>query len=133
MTYPPPYGWNPNDQPIGGYPPPGGYPPAGGYPPPMGGYPPPPNPNPTNGMAIGSLICSIAGLLTCAATSVVGVVLGIIALNQIKRTGEEGRGMALAGVIIGGVVTALVVIAVIVYFVFIVWLVNESSYDYSNY
>ena len=62
-----------------------------------------------------------------------GVVLGVIALNQVKRTGEEGRGMALAGVIVGGVVTALMVIGVIAYFAFFVWLVNETSYDYSTY
>jgi hypothetical protein len=128
VTYPPPYGWNPNDQP-----PPGAYPPPSAYPPPMGGFPPPPAANRTNGMAIGALICSIAGLVTCAASSIVGVILGIIALNQIKETGEEGRGMALAGIIIGGVVTALIVIGVIAYFAFFVWLINESSYDYSTY
>jgi hypothetical protein len=32
---------------------------------------------------------------------VVGVITGHIALRQIARTGERGRGMALAGVIIG--------------------------------
>lgn len=131
MTYPPPYGWNPDDQPLG-------YPQAGGYPPPApyaapGMYPPPPAPNRTNGMAIASLVCSIAGLVTCALSSIAGVVLGVIALNQIKRTGEDGRGMALAGVIVGGVVTALIVIGGIAYLAFFVWLVNETSYDYSNY
>lgn len=132
MTYPPPYSPNPNDQPGGfpppsgfpqdqppGYPPVGGYPPAGGYPPPMGGFPPPPMASRTNPMAIASLVCSIAGLFTCAVSSIVGLILGFVAMNQIKQSGEEGRGMALAGVIIGGAVLALTVIGVIVYFVFI--------------
>ena len=130
MTYPPPYGWNPDDPQLGGYPHPNGYPLPAPYPV-AGGYPP--ARTETNGMAIGALVCSIAGLATCALSSVVGVVLGIIALNQIKRTGQQGRGMALAGVVIGGVVTALVVIGLIVYVIFFVWLVNEGSFDYSTY
>jgi hypothetical protein len=135
LTYPPSPGWNPNDQPIGDCPPSGAYPPPGGYPPPAP-YPPPgmyPPPNRTNGMALASLICSIAGLATCALSSIVGLILGVIALGQIKKTGEEGRGMALAGVIVGGVVTALMVVGIILYVVFIVWAVSESSYDYSSY
>lgn len=109
---------------MGGYPPPAPYPTPGMYPPPQ---------NRTNGMALASLICSVAGLVTCALSSVVGVILGVVALGQIKKTGEEGRGMALAGVIVGGVVTALMIVGVILYFVFIVWAINETSYDYSTY
>jgi len=36
-----------------------------------------------------------------------GLVLGIIARKQIKETGEEGDGLALAGIIVGGIATAL--------------------------
>lgn len=126
MTYPPPYGWNPNDPQQGGFPPPAPYPVAGGY-------LPPPQPNRTNGLAIGSLVCSIAGLVTCALSSIAGVILGVIALKQIKQTGEEGRGMAIAGVVVGAIVTALIVVGLIVYAVFFMWLINEGSYDYSTY
>lgn len=45
------------------------------------------------------------------------VITGHIALSQIKRTGETGRGMALAGLIIG-----YVGVGVFLLF-FIVWLV----------
>jgi hypothetical protein len=31
----------------------------------------------------------------------VGAILGFVSLGQIKRTGEQGRGMAIAGVVIG--------------------------------
>lgn len=122
MTYPPPQGWDPY-LPPGGYPPPAGFPPSPGYPPKRD----------TNPLAIASLVCSIAGLVTCALTSVVGLILGIVAMSQIKRTGDEGRGMALAGVIVGGVITALTVIGLVLYFAFFVWLATESSYDYSSY
>ncbi|KAA0024546.1 DUF4190 domain-containing protein [Antrihabitans cavernicola] len=75
----------------------------GGYPQPVG----------TNGLAIGSLIASIAGLL-CGVGFIVGIVLGVIALGQIKTTGEQGKGMAIAGVAIGGVAVAAIVIVVII-------------------
>ncbi|GAA3082883.1 DUF4190 domain-containing protein [Streptosporangium carneum] len=104
----------------GGYgPPQGGYGPPGGYgTPPGGGYDPygygaqPPRGN--NGMAIASLILGIAGLAVCGVTSIVGIVLGHISLGQIRRTGEEGRGMAIAGLVLSyfGVLCWLIVLVV---------------------
>ncbi|MGW4768683.1 DUF4190 domain-containing protein [Nocardia sp. NPDC004278] len=63
----------------------------------------------TNGLAIGSLVASLVGLCTCIG-SIVGIVLGIIALNQIKERGQEGRGLALAGIWVGagGIVLGIV-------------------------
>jgi hypothetical protein len=63
---------------------------------------------PTNGMAIASLVCSLAGLLVLISAPV-GAILGHIARKQIKETGEEGDGMALAGIIVGWVLTGLFV------------------------
>jgi phosphotransferase system glucose/maltose/N-acetylglucosamine-specific IIC component len=82
-------------------------------------------------MAIASLVSALAGLL-CMIGSVLGVVFGIIALNQIKNTGQPGRGMALAGIIIGGVTAALTV--VIFFFVIIVGNTaeHERTYDSSG-
>ena len=47
-------------------------------------------------------------------TIILGLVFGYIALHQIKRTGELGRGWALAAVILGwiGLATTIIVIAV---------------------
>ncbi len=48
-----------------------------------------------------------------------GLVFGYIALSQIKKTGERGRGLALASVIIGwiglafGVIWIIIIIALI--------------------
>ncbi len=61
----------------------------------------------TNGMAIGALVGSIAGAAVCGIGAVIGAVLGHIALGQIKRTGEQGRGMAIAGIVIGYTMAAL--------------------------
>jgi len=65
------------------------------------GYTPP---APTNGMAIASLVVSIGGFFACCGLpSVVGAVLGHIARKQIRERGEQGEGMALAGIIVGWV------------------------------
>lgn len=98
-AYPPPYGGTP-----GGYPP--GYPgPDWGYPP--AGYPPPPQG--TNTLAIGSLVASIIGIC-CGLGSVVGIVLGVIALNQVKETRQSGHGLAVAGIAVGVVTLVLSVV-----------------------
>jgi hypothetical protein len=69
----------------------------------------------TSGMAIGALIASLLGFVTCGIGSIVGIILGAIAVNQIKQSGQDGRGMALAGIWIGvGVIVLSVVWFVIV-------------------
>ncbi|MGA5539639.1 DUF4190 domain-containing protein [Mycolicibacterium nivoides] len=109
--YPPPAGYPPPFPYGSGYPPP--YPPPGygapGYP---GGYGMSPY-NTTNTVAIGSLVASIMSLplfAMCAIgllAALVGIGLGITALNQIKKTGQSGRGLAIAGIIIGALGTLL--------------------------
>src|SRR5216684_173957 len=49
----------------------------------------------TSGMAVASLICGILGLFTCV-TAPVGLVLGIIANGQIKRSQGRLTGSGLA-------------------------------------
>lgn len=70
----------------------------------------------TNGLAIASLVTSLAGLATCGLTSIVGIILGVVALNQIRSSGQEGRGFALAGIWIG----VGVVVLIILYFVVLI-------------
>jgi hypothetical protein len=99
-------------------PPPPGY----GYPPPYPVYGPPTNaayPPPTNPMAIAALVCA----LTIAP---VGLGLGIAARKQIRRTGEQGDGLALAGIIIGGIVTGIWVLLIVVLIISWVALVNTG-------
>lgn len=101
--------------PPGGYPPPPGYGapppeygPPPGYGPPQPGWPAQPEqPNPygvaragTNPLALWSLAASVVGLL-CGIGSIIGIVLGFMSLNQIKRTGQGGRAVAVAGIAIG--------------------------------
>lgn len=51
-------------------------------------------------MAIASLVASVLGLI-CGIGSIVGIVLGIIALNQIKERGQAGYRLAVAGIVVG--------------------------------
>ena len=57
-------------------------------------------------MAIGSLVASIVGVC-CGIGSIVGIVLGFVAMNQIKQSGENGNGLAIAGIAVG-VITLLI-------------------------
>jgi hypothetical protein len=77
------------------------------YPPPayggMPGYYPPAR---NSGLAIASMVCGIAGYLTCYFVGVLGlpaVICGHMALSQINNSHEPvaGRGMAIAGLILG--------------------------------
>ncbi|WP_018653056.1 DUF4190 domain-containing protein [Actinomadura flavalba] len=55
----------------------------------------------TNPLAIGSLVAGVVGLFTCGIISIVAVVLGHLGLGQINKSGQGGRGMAIAGLILG--------------------------------
>jgi hypothetical protein len=68
----------------------------------------------TSGLAIGALICGIAGLLLCPA-ALAGLILGIIALGKIKAShgAEQGRGLAIAGIILSSFALLLAPVAII--------------------
>jgi len=55
----------------------------------------------TNVLAIVSLVTSLLGIFTFGLGGLAGVICGHISLSQIKRSSEQGRGMAIAGLVIG--------------------------------
>ncbi|MEO3757625.1 peptidylprolyl isomerase [Mycobacterium sp. B14F4] len=114
-TPPPPYGeYSP--PPAGGYPPPYGYP--AGYP--GYGYP---QPKPTNTMAIVALVCAFV-------FAPLGIVFGHLSLSQIKKTGEDGRGLAIAGLIISYLVSALTILVIVISVVFVATVARDlESFD----
>lgn len=70
----------------------------------------------TNSLAITSMICGIAQFMFGPLATIPAVVCGHMARHQIRRTGEQGAGMALAGLILGWIgvgFTALLVVAAI--------------------
>jgi Domain of unknown function (DUF4190) len=58
-------------------------------------------------------VLAIVALVSAFFIPVAGIVCGHLALGQIKRTGENGRGLALAGLIIGYVLTALILLMIV--------------------
>ncbi|ARC55533.1 hypothetical protein AS850_00390 [Frondihabitans sp. 762G35] len=58
---------------------------------------------------------AIVGFVLAFVINIAGLVVSIVALSQIKRTGERGRGLALAGIIIGAVSIVLSIVIVIVF------------------
>lgn len=56
-------------------------------------YPVPPN---TNGFAVASIVCAFL-------MPPLGLIFGFVARNQIRRTGEDGGGLALAGIIVSAI------------------------------
>ena len=63
-----------------------------------------------NGFAIASLVCSLIGVLFFPIiASILGIVFGAVALRQIRDANGlmQGRGMALAGIIVGAVALVL--------------------------
>jgi hypothetical protein len=77
-----------------------------------------PRARPTNGMAIASLIMGITGF-TClpALGSILALIFGYIGKGQVARSqgAQDGRGMALAGIVMGwiGLILTLVVAGLI--------------------
>lgn len=61
---------------------------------------------PTNAMAVLALVFAFV-------VPPLGMVFGFVARRQIKRTGESGHGVALAGLVVGGIFTAFIVLFVV--------------------
>lgn len=75
----------------------------------------PPNAG-TNGFAIAALVLGIIWVFWIG--SALAVIFGHIALGQIKRTGQGGHGIALAGLILGYIGGAAVLVLVITFAIF---------------
>ena len=68
------------------------------------GAPPPTVTAKTSGLAIISLVLGVLGLVSCGITSLVGLVLGIVALMKINKSQGRlsGGGLAIAGIVVSG-------------------------------
>jgi threonine/homoserine/homoserine lactone efflux protein len=68
----------------------------------------------TNGLAIAALICGIGQVLLGFLAGIPAIILGHMARRQIRQTGEQGAGMAMAGLILGYIGVALSALFVII-------------------
>lgn len=85
-------------------------------------HPYPPMRRPTNNLALASLIVSLVSLMSCPLIGGVGVYLGNRARAEIGQSGEDGAGLAQAGVIIGWCAVGLAVLSVLVFAAYLVFM-----------
>jgi hypothetical protein len=67
----------------------------------------------TNALAIASLCCAIGQVIAGPFAGIAAIVLGSISLKQIRMSGEDGRGMAITGLVLGIVGTLLVILLIV--------------------
>jgi hypothetical protein len=77
----------------------------------------------TNGFAIASLACGLAQFVSGPLATIPAIVFGHMARGQIRRTGEQGAGLALAGLVLGW---AVVILGILV-FVFVFTVVGAKT------
>ncbi len=65
---------------------------------------------------------AIIGFILSFISGIVGLIVSIIALAKIKKTGENGKELAIAGIIIGIIMTIIILLSLIsVIFSILVW------------
>lgn len=75
---------------------------------------PRPSPAPSRGGTGGTNVMAILSLVFAFVFAPLGIVFGHIAKRQIRRTGEQGSGLATAGLVLGYIFTILMVVAWII-------------------
>lgn len=80
------------------------------------GYAPAP---PTNALSVVSLVLSCVSVIFFI-TAPVGLILGIISLKQINKTNEQGKGMAIAGIIVGSFIS-LILLCYLAFILFVIF------------
>jgi Domain of unknown function (DUF1707)/Domain of unknown function (DUF4190) len=66
----------------------------------------------TNGLAIASLVCALGQFVVGPLATIPAIVFGHVARHQIKRTGEQGAGLAFAGLVLGWAAVILTVLLI---------------------
>ena len=87
----------------------------------------------TNVLAIISLVASLSGFILFPVIGpIAGVITGHISLAQLKTSGEQGRGLALAGVIIGWVSIGFAVLIIAIALIITVIAIGASASMYRS-
>jgi hypothetical protein len=68
----------------------------------------------TNSLAIASLCCGIGQCIAGPFAGIAAIVLGVMSLKQIEVSGEDGRGMAMTGLVLG--IVGLIVFVLLIIF-----------------
>jgi hypothetical protein len=76
-------------------------------------------------------VLAIISLVSAFFVSLAAVICGHIALSQIKKTGEKGRGLAIGGLVLGylGIISGIIVLAILI----VAWVAAINSGSVSGY
>jgi hypothetical protein len=78
----------------------------------------------TNTLAVVALVLSCLGFMTCF-TGIAGIVTGYVARRQIRDSGEQGDGLALAAIIVGWVTLGIMLVVAVVYVAFFAFAITH--------
>jgi hypothetical protein len=86
-------------------------------------------PRQSSGKATTAMVLGIVGLVACGIAGIVAIVLGNQAKNEIDASGGqlEGRGMALAGIIMGWIAVGIMVLGVAIFLLIVIVGASSSS------
>lgn len=76
------------------------------------------NENKTDGLAIAGFVLSIVSFLCCGSTSVLGLIFSILGLVNCNKNGKDGKGLAIAGIVINSIMFIVLIILYIFMFIF---------------
>jgi hypothetical protein len=76
-------------------------------------------------------ILAVIAFVAAFMVPVAAIVLGHISLSQLKRSGEQGRGLAIAGLVIGYVDSAFYVVLFLVWLALVLGLVASHGFSTS--
>jgi hypothetical protein len=84
----------------------------------------------TNSLAIASLCCAIGQCIAGPFAGIAAIVLGSMSLRQIQQSGEDGRGMAMTGLVLG--IVGLIVFVLLIIFALALFQSAASNSGFSN-
>lgn len=88
----------------------------------------------TNGKSIAAMVLGILSIVVPyigLIIGIVGIVFSSLSLKEIKRTGEQGRGMAIAGMVTSIIGTVLYAIILFFIIIALVFYVDSNEYMYN--
>lgn len=75
---------------------------------------------------------ALLAILFAFIAPLVGIIFGHIALKQIKRNGDAGRGIGLTGLIISYVFVGVIVLLLLIYVGLVLTLVGEMGSEFAH-
>jgi hypothetical protein len=75
-------------------------------------------PESTNSMAVASVVLGLAEFPTLGVTAIPAIICGHIARAQMRRTGEKGDGVAIAGLVLGYAAVAFISFLLVAFMLF---------------